>query len=144
MYCHRQNKISQSIITVTAVGRYTPGDKLQEQVAGTRRNTSQQQITSWLENFCENKCVSAKEFCCSNICCKKRKSDRIYVTCCGTKYCCSRQIIILTKILQYKRSDLLLWCVAATSRLTWTHRVIRSCNLYRCSVVCSDLIKQSN
>ena len=41
MYCQRQNKISQSIITVTAVGRYTPGDKLQEQVAGTRRNTSQ-------------------------------------------------------------------------------------------------------
>ena len=38
MYCHRQNKISQSIITVTAVGRYTPGDKLQEQVAGTRRS----------------------------------------------------------------------------------------------------------
>ena len=46
MYCQRQNKISQSIITVTAVGRYTPGDKLQEQVAGTRRNTSQRQIPS--------------------------------------------------------------------------------------------------
>ena len=71
MYCHRQNKIRQSIITVTAVGRYTPGEKLQEQVAGTRRNTSQRQITSRLENFCENKCVSAKEFCCSNMLQKK-------------------------------------------------------------------------
>ena len=38
MYCHRQNKISQSIITVTAVGQYTPGDKLEEHVVATRHS----------------------------------------------------------------------------------------------------------
>ena len=103
MYCHRQNKIRQSIITVTAVGRYTPGEKLQEHVATRHSDKSlpDKRIFAKIN-------VSLQKNFAAATCCKIMKSDRIYVTCCGTKYCCSRQIIILTKILQYTRSDLLL------------------------------------
>lgn len=103
MYCQRQNKFSQSIITVTAVGRYTPGDKLQEHVVATRH--SDKSLPDW-RIFAKINVSLQKNFAAAT-CDQKMKSDIIYVTCCGTKYCC-RQITILTKILQYTRSNLML------------------------------------